>query len=315
MNGWDYSSKVLAYARRGFVTHCHVNGEYFRGLLLALAALAVARLYGNRRIVTFHAGRIQPFFQGWRRIATWPWYRLLFYLSDDVICNQEGVRAALRPLAGARAIHVIPAFSRQYLEFAPTSLEPALASFVTGRRPVISTYLCFREGFFTDVVLDAMRRLVRRRPMAGLVIVGTGDDRARFERALEVQGLQANVHLAGNLERNAFMTLMATSDLHLRTPVTDGVSSTVLEALSLRVPVVASDNGSRPAGVVTYPATDAAALAEALDVSLCRRDELVGGLPPLEIEDTARIEADLLTGSRTRIESSEALDAPCRALE
>jgi glycosyltransferase involved in cell wall biosynthesis len=41
----------------------------------------------------------------------------------------------------------------------------------------------------------------------------------------------------------------------------------VLESLALGIPVIASENGSRPSGVITYPETDAAALcARMLDL-------------------------------------------------
>ena len=91
------------------------------------------------------------------------------------------------------------------------------------------------------------------------------------------------------------MTMLTRTAVHLRTPVTDGVSATVLEALSLRVPVVASDNGTRPAGVTTYPATDAQRMADALDQVVRHRDE--HRPPAIPVADTAAVEVDLLLGA------------------
>jgi len=48
LHGWDYFLKVLNFVRRGFIVHSHINAEYFRGLLLALAACFITRLFGNR---------------------------------------------------------------------------------------------------------------------------------------------------------------------------------------------------------------------------------------------------------------------------
>jgi glycosyltransferase involved in cell wall biosynthesis len=56
----------------------------------------------------------------------------------------------------------------------------------------------------------------------------------------------------GEVGHDEFLTLISRSDLFVRTPLTDGVCSSVLEAMYLGIPVVAADNGSRPAGVVTY---------------------------------------------------------------
>jgi glycosyltransferase involved in cell wall biosynthesis len=128
------------------------------------------------------------------------------------------------------------------------------------------------------------------------VIVGTGPEQAAFERRLSDAGLAPHVAFAGDLAHDAFMTVLSKTTVHLRTPVTDGVSATVLEALSLRVPVVASDNGTRPAGVTTYPAADAAAMAAALDWVLRHRDTLAAGQPDVRVSDTAAIEVDLLLG-------------------
>jgi CRISPR/Cas system-associated endonuclease Cas1 len=68
---------------------------------------------------------------------------------------------------------------------------------------------------------------------------------------------------------------MQRSALYLRTPITDGVASSVLEALTLGVPVVACENGTRPQGVITYPATDAAVLAQQVEHVLDHRAEVV----------------------------------------
>src|SRR5438552_15313484 len=58
--------------------------------------------------------------------------------------------------------------------------------------------------------------------------------------------------LLGNLTHDEFLTLMSRSFACLRTPGCDGVAASVLESLTLGIPVVASENGRRPAGVITY---------------------------------------------------------------
>src|SRR5262249_7134480 len=79
--------------------------------------------------------------------------------------------------------------------------------------------------------------------------------------------------LLGNLGHDEFLTLLSRSLAYVRTPVCDGVSASVLESLTLGVPVVASENGDRPAGVVTYRETDAADLcAKLVDATLRNRE-------------------------------------------
>jgi hypothetical protein len=77
--------------------------------------------------------------------------------------------------------------------------------------------------------------------------------------------------------------------------LSDGVCSSVLEALALRVPVVAAENHTRPSGVITYRADDPDALARTLDDVLRRHDQIVDGLPQPDLRDTLAEEAALLT--------------------
>src|SRR4029078_2630133 len=47
---------------------------------------------------------------------------------------------------------------------------------------------------------------------------------------------------------------------YCRPPACDGVSASVLESLALGIPVIASENGTRPPGVITYREEDVAEL-------------------------------------------------------
>jgi hypothetical protein len=60
------------------------------------------------------------------------------------------------------------------------------------------------------------------------------------------------------LAHDQFLTLLSRSFICLRTPACDGVAASVLESIALGIPVVASENGRRPAGVVTYKDANAA---------------------------------------------------------
>lgn len=296
----DYIWKILSFSFRRFTFHCHINGEYLRGLLLALAACLVSRCLGNRCVLTFHGGTEQPLLTSRRNRAVGPLFWLIFSLPHGVVCNSEAVKKRITRYRRTRNILAIPAFSRQYLEYKTVDLGPDLEGFVKGHSPLISTYLCFRPGFFADVVVEGMARLLGRWPRAGLVVVGTGDKLAEFERLLMEKGIEENVFIAGDLGHDAFMTMVSATEIHLRTPITDGVSACVLEALSLRVPVVASENGNRPASVITYKADCPSSLSEAMCWTLRNRESVVASLKTPEIVDTTRAEIELLMGRGSR---------------
>lgn len=296
LSGPDYLSKVRKFAKLGFVFHCHINGEYFRGILLAIAAFIIGGFYGNRRVITFHAGVDQPYFSGWKRYMVWPFLSLVFFLADATVCNSRAVKKRISVYQRPDKIYAIPAFTKQYMEYRNVRLSEKLEYFLAGHSPVITTYLCFRDGFFIEVVLAAAVMLVKEWPESGLVIVGTGDEEDWFVSQLHESGIQSNVFLAGDLDHDAFLSLMSRSDLVLRTPVTDGVSSTVLEAMALKKPVVASENNDRPEAVITYSANDPSELVDKLQWAMRHRDSIIRKIPNDLVTDTASQEVDLLLG-------------------
>jgi glycosyltransferase involved in cell wall biosynthesis len=109
-------------------------------------------------------------------------------------------------------------------------------------------------------------------------------------------GLDNHVLLTGDLPHDEFMTLITRAKLYLRTPKKDGVCSSVLEALSLNVPVVASENGTRPSGVVTFRPNDAEDLAAKVGDVLEHNEAIRRALVPPPIRDTVLDEANLLLG-------------------
>src|SRR5690606_5436791 len=117
-------------------------------------------------------------------------------------------------------------------------------------------YVFFRPEFYIPTLIDAMARIVRTHPKAGLVIMGSDAGADPIREQIRRLDLDRHDVLAGDQPHDAALTIMTTARMYIRTPRKDGVCSSVLEALALGVPVVASENGTRPASVVTYKATD-----------------------------------------------------------
>ena len=116
-----------------------------------------------------------------------------------------------------------------------------------------------------------------------------------MQAAIARHGIADRICFIDDLDHDAFLTMLERSALYLRTPITDGVASSVLEALALGVPVVGCDNGTRPPGVVTYPAEDATRMAQAVIDGLDRRDGIALSLAAVDLPDTVTAEVELLT--------------------
>jgi glycosyltransferase involved in cell wall biosynthesis len=301
LGGWDFVRKVWRYSRHGFVVHAHANGDAIKGLALALLAEVLNLLAGKRCYLTFHAGAIQRYFPQKQNRWLVPAYWLLFAMPRRIICNSEAVKERIAGYGIRRAkIVPIPAFSRQYLEAAPVQLPTQLEAFLQRFPHTVFTYLCMRPLFYPVTMIDGMAAVMARRPEVGLVVCGMAGHedegvRPAFEAAIERHGIRDRLCLLDDLEHDAFLAVLQRSALYLRTPITDGVASSVLEALSLRVPVVACDNGTRPAGVITYPVTDAAALAKAVEHVIENRAAVAAAMPRFEVADTVTDEVSLLT--------------------
>jgi glycosyltransferase involved in cell wall biosynthesis len=301
LGGPDLVRKVWRYASDGFTIHAHANGDAIKGAVLALMVLGIALLHGRRSVLTFHAGAIQRYFPIHRSWLWTPLYWLLFLLPRTIICNSDPVKACIRQYGvPANKVFPIPAFSAQYMEFTAAALPDALEAFFARHTHVVFTYIRLRPLFYPLTLLDAVARMCQARPDVGVVLCGASaghfepDLKAAFEQKLADLRLTDHVCILEDLGHDAFLTAIQRSVLYLRTPITDGVASSVLESIALGVPVVACDNGTRPKGVVLYPAEDADTMAEAVLYTIDHRAEVMAAQAGVEVRDTVADEVTLL---------------------
>jgi glycosyltransferase involved in cell wall biosynthesis len=291
----DYLAKVRRFAGQGYLIHAHYNGDSPKGLLLTVLAETIARGSGKPAVVTFHAGPLQKYFPQERSRSMAPGYRLSFALAKAIVCNSDPVKARITGFGvPPEKITPIPAFSVQYLQFDRVPLGDRIERFLAGRDPVVSSYVFFRPEFFIPALIDAVKRLVPRHPRLGLAIMGSDEGSGEIAAQISRLGLGEHVLLCGDLPHDQFLSLMTRSRMYVRTPSKDGVCSSVLEALSLGVPVVASENGTRPASVITFTPDDAADLAAKIDHVLAHEDEVRRALVRPAIRDTVADEVRLL---------------------
>jgi glycosyltransferase involved in cell wall biosynthesis len=294
-NGIDYLQKVIWHARNGYLIHTHLNGDSIKGLILTLLAEIVSVLIGRRCILTFHAGPEQRFFPKHRSRVLTPLYTLAFALPERIICNSDVVKRKIETyrVAGEKIVP-IPAFSRQYLKYTPVPLPQDLQEFLKRRNPIIVSYFFLRPEFFVESLVESLRRVALEVPNVGTVLIGADTRSEQVAEMVDKAGLKEIVYHAGDLSHDQFMTLVSEAHLFIRTPQKDGVSSSVLEALSLKIPVIASENGTRPPGVVTFQAGDATDLACKVLDAWKRYHAVRSQTVPPPIQDTVEEEATLL---------------------
>ena len=303
MNGFDYVRKLWRFSLRGYVAHVHVNGQSTQGFAIALTAMFVNLLCGRRCVLTFHGGIDQIYFPRPRYPWLLPMFWTMFAVPRRIICNSPAVGERIQEYGVAPAkIVSIQAFSRQYLEFEPRQLDQRFEAFFRKFPVIVLSYINLRPSFYPLEMLEGFARAAGRHPDWGLVLCGVaGYPEEPVVRATRVRlshpDLAGRVCVIDDLDHDEFLTALSRSAVFLRSPVSDGVCSSVLEALSLRIPVVAAENGHRPEGVVTYTVTNPEHLSAVLTDVIARREIVAASLPVPYIPDTLTVEADVLIGS------------------
>jgi glycosyltransferase involved in cell wall biosynthesis len=297
--GADYIFKVVRYAARGYRLNAHVNGMSKKGYVLALIATVAGRLMGRTASITFHGGLSQDYFprhDSWKLKQA---FRLLFMLAGKIACDSLPIKEAIESYGiPAEKVTAIATFSNQYLSFTPAELSVEIESFLAAHDPAIFSYVSFRPEYRLDVVREGIKLLRKKYPKAGLIWLGFPEKEmaaAREFLASWPDEERAAVLLIGNLTHDQFLTLMTRCLVYLRSPACDGVAASVLEALTLKIPVVASENGRRPEGVVTYSDLDAADMCAKLEYVLEHWQEVKAQTHIPKSEDNVARMADWLT--------------------
>jgi glycosyltransferase involved in cell wall biosynthesis len=302
-DGWDYLAKIVYFTLCGYRLNVHVNGTSKKGYLLALSAAITGRFRFRPIALTFHGGLTQNYFP--RHDSWWLHYafRLLFQSAGKIACDSFEIKDAIEGY-GINPLKITPiaTFSPQYLTFKSVNLPGEVERFLSKRHPVVLSYLSFRPEYRLEVVREGMRRFRRRYSDAGFIWLGFPDRELSLAREFVNAWTEEERHsllLLGNLAHDDFLTLLTRCSVCLRSPACDGVAASVLEALGLGVPVVASENGRRPAGVITYSDEDAADMSAKMVYVMenynAIRAHLDGSLNGDNVQDNVAYMADWLT--------------------
>jgi glycosyltransferase involved in cell wall biosynthesis len=264
------------------VVHAHQYTPFFYAM--------TARLRGPRRPILFtEHGRHQPDYPRPRRMLA---NRLFLSRRDRVVGVGEAVRQALINNEGIPGRRVGVLYNGIDVDaFAAAGAGPGL-------RRTVRKELDFGRGEFVllqvarlDYLKDhatavrTMARVVNQMPHARLVLVGDGPERPAIEAQVRELNLADKVRLLGT--RADVARLLHAADSFLLTSTSEGIPLTVIEAMAVGLPVVATDVGGLREVVddgatgFLAPAKDDAALAGhilrlAADADLRRRMGLAG---------------------------------------
>lgn len=256
---WEVVQRLLRI--RADIIHLHIGGR-FTGRLLALCLLCSV-LPGRRTVLTLHSGGY-PSFAGARRAGRWSLPGFVLRRLDAVVAVNAEIAALFRRLG------VDPSRIEIICPYAPVTVRPDLGVpdelrlFCASHSPLLTTVGLLEPEYDLALQIKTLPAVRRSCPEAGLVIIGAGSLEPDLRRLIASEPAGRHVLLCGDVPHPLTVRVIAESDVFLRTTLYDGDSVSVREALQLGVPVIATDNGMRPAGVHLIPTSDGDALSRVI---------------------------------------------------
>lgn len=269
-DGVYYPASALALVRlllrlRYDVVHLHIGG-HLSARLLALSVVCCL-MPRSKAVLSFHSGGYPSSpagkSAGPHTLRGWVMRRF-----DGVIAvNQEIADLFGKFGVPADRVRLIP----PYAVSPPgegTALPGEMARFFDEHQPRLITVGLLEPEYDLPLQIDVMAEVLERHPQAGIVIVGSGSLENILRQRIASKPYRDRILLCGDVPHEATLRAIAASDVVLRTTLYDGDSVSVREALALGTPVIATDNGMRPAGVRLIPAQHPEKLLAAIETAL-----------------------------------------------
>ncbi|EKE77468.1 glycosyltransferase family 4 protein [Gallaecimonas xiamenensis] len=205
--------------------------------------------------------------------------RSAYQKAKKVVCLSRAIASAVKGAVPQADTAIIPS------SFSGFAADPVVVADIKARYPGKTLVgqvgkLLHHKGY--QVTIAAARAMADSHPERQFLLLGEGPDRRDFEA--QAQGL-ANVQFLGH--RDDIGNWLAALDLMLFPSLSEGLGSTILEAMQHGVPVIGSDAGGIPDIIedgqngLLVPPGNAEALAKAIDTLLMA--------PPLQ--DKLRLQA------------------------
>ena len=161
------------------------------------------------------------------------WVDRIVAVSNDAakLCIQED------KIPESKVVTIWNGIDPDAFSFAGPKLEPT--AIAVGR-------LAKEKGF--DTLLRATAIVGKQIPEFRLRFVGDGDQRPELERLSQELNLKSHVEFLG--ERSDVSSLMSQSGFYVSSSLSEGISLTILEAMAVGLPVIATAVGGNPEIVI-----------------------------------------------------------------
>lgn len=263
------SLKNMIVSERYNIVHCHQYTPWVYGCLASVGTPA--------KVLFTEHGRFHPDRYRYKAIVA---NRIFAFLTHKIVAISSATRDALSQyeFIPRKRIEVI------YNGIKPLKVEQASVTPLRAELGinvddfVMGTVARLDPVKNQAMMLEAFAQVHCRHPDTTLVIVGDGTEREALEAKAAALNITGSVIFTGFSDKpGRYLALM---DLFLLSSDTEGTSITLLEAMSLGLPVVATEAGGTPeivdhdvTGLLT-PIGDPGAFATAIETLLQNADPL-----------------------------------------
>src|SRR5215469_4994371 len=244
------------------IIHLHIGG-ILTTRLLALS-LICAQWPGAKSVLTFHSGGYPSTPKG-QSLGPNSLAGLVLRRFDGLIGVNEEIMAFFRKLrVSPHRARLISPYAFVADEQSSPALPEPLAGFFATHDPVLISVGLLEPEYDLPLQIEVLPQLRQKFPETGLLLIGSGSLEHDLRKRIQESPCPPHILLAGDVPHAVTMEAVSRSRLMLRTTRYDGDALSVREALQLGTPVIATDNGMRPAGVRLVPVNDAAALGQVI---------------------------------------------------
>lgn len=230
---------------------------------VAMAALALSMSTDALKPPLVAARRVDFHLKG-NALSRWKYRQV-----ECFICASEAIRQMLLSdgVPESRAVTVYEGIDLDRAAAAPPA--PLHAEFwLPHNAPIVGNVAALVPHKGQKYLIDAAALVVQKVPDARFIIAGEGELRPSLERQIKERRLEKHVFLAGF--RPDVMSVHKAFDLFVMSSVTEGLGSSLLDAMSCEKAIVATTAGGIPEAVVDretgllVPPRDPEAMARAI---------------------------------------------------
>jgi glycosyltransferase involved in cell wall biosynthesis len=251
------------------VLHLHIGGM-LSNRLLSLALVCTLRP-DVKSVMTFHSGGFPSTPEG-QALRPFSFAGFVLRRFSGLIGVNDEIMDFFRKL-GVRPnrARLISPYAFLADEESAESLSAPLVSFFATHDPVLLSVGLLEPEYDLPLQIGALPHIRQKYPNAGVLMIGSGSLEADLRSRIQASPCSEHLLLPGDVPHSAVMQAISRARLMLRTTLYDGDALSVREALQFGTPVIATDNGMRPAGVSLIPKSDLPALLHAVDQELSQR--------------------------------------------